>query len=116
MLRQLVLPPSGRLLLPRLLCARPLQHVRNQIRRSGLHQSLDILSNWAAPMPQHHVPQLMSDRAVTADNAGTHLDNVLPRHREPTSEHPRRQHHILDHQLPPLALHPLLRQRRYRAI
>ncbi|WP_457138441.1 hypothetical protein [Mycobacteroides abscessus] len=58
----------------------------------------------------------MSDRALTAHHTHTDLHNIPIRQRQPPPKHPRRQHHILDQQLPPLPSNPRLRHLSYRAI
>lgn len=65
--------------------ARPLQHMRDQVRRSCLRQPLHILSHRTAPMPPQHMPQLM--REPRAPSLSVQIGMRAPKSR--TREDPR---------------------------
>lgn len=67
-------------------------------------------------MPEHHMAQLVRDRALAAHHAHADLHHISIRQRQPPPKHPGRQHDILDQQLTPLSLNPRLRHPGHRAI
>lgn len=89
-----------------LTAAATLQHASNKFRSYGFDVFRRKLRDRQPPVTQHHMSQLVSNGAVSADNAMTDLHYVAVRKGDPLTKYPGRKRCILDLHDPAVRMRP----------